>query len=118
MKPCHLKFKLPVGAYLGGLRHLGNGEFIGVLVPDKGKSPLSKVPFVLEATTPAGAEFEGTFRLDVCDDPLANQSDIQRRASRGVLHMDGDQVSEVELAEKLGIDREEYLRLVHGGGDA
>jgi hypothetical protein len=72
----HVKFRLPVGAFLGGLYHLGNGVFVAKL-PSPNDLPHNRGRFAMPPdmvkVTGSEAMVEAQARvitLELCDNPL------------------------------------------------
>jgi hypothetical protein len=107
----HLKFALPVGALLGGMRHLGNGEFIGTF-PAFQSGTTGPVKFVTEGRTGENSTWPEIIELHVCDDPLENVQ-AQRRVACGQIMKDGAPINEIEFAALNGLSEQEYRAHLH-----
>jgi hypothetical protein len=98
-----LKFTLPVGAFLGGLRHLGNGEFVGYALPalpDEMRNGLARVPasVLVERKIPgAPPEFPKAVEFD---DPHDRPVPIHR--CRAVISWPGG-VTETSYLQRHGL---------------
>lgn len=101
------KFTLPVGAVLAGLRHLGNGEFIGIApvtreVEPTPENPLLKnVPFVLEgeALVHAETDEETEIHAEICIDPLDAHENKWLRAYLTKFYHEGKCLTEREMID-------------------
>lgn len=77
-----LKFELPLGANLGGMRHLGGGVFLGEVYTEKDalsavKWPLAVPPAVMQCQIKQEDAYNvsNRFSVEFCDDPLAAEVD-------------------------------------------
>lgn len=83
-KTPHVRFALPVGAIIAGLRHLGGGEFSRALEHDRN----ANFPMVLEGVMPEGQDWPRFTPMEVCADPLEGVQ-LQRVISLADLRENG-----------------------------
>lgn len=123
MPALKLKFSLPVGAVIGGLRHIGGGEFVGHALPEdvsdwRGKSGVkSRVPVILECFSachdaPTGVRMIPT---EVYADPLDDADQVGMHLV--LLEWPGG-VTEAAFAAEHGVSPRDLREAVASDGDA
>lgn len=79
-----VKFTLPVGAYLDGVRHLGNGEFVGYLDEPPTPFAMQQVPHVIEGSTLTQLDpWDPEYELIPFEDPHDAAQTTYRRVAIG-----------------------------------
>jgi hypothetical protein len=121
-----LKFKLPVGAILEGMIHLGDGVFAGYALPaatpeEKNARRVGRVRTVIQGLTATAKEpfgdcdgagqtpagWDNWAESEFCDLPVLDASPAFERMV--LLKWPGG-VTEVKMAEDAGISYEELVR--------
>lgn len=104
-----LRFDLPVGAILGGCRHIGGGGFEGLPSWDTSQVlTISYAPTVFEVNRQQHEPSPDDVVMDVVENAQAGKA-IRRCIARGHLRFNGKVCNEIELANELGgMTEDEY----------
>lgn len=115
-----IRFKLPVGAVISGMRHLGEGEFIAELLPPGRWSSLPDgnraiglfgepwVPLVIQAVCPHPND-GGALMAELCEDPLDSAEKLYRSVYFLTPSADGVLLEDFGVAaETVGVSRDDY----------
>lgn len=100
-----VKFKLPVGAIIGGCIHAGDGVFVSLPPWDvESKHGMLCAPTLFEGVINERAAYQGEFQFDVVPARLERFFDGKQKRfiTLGRYVHEGKSKSEVELAQELG----------------
>lgn len=104
-----LYIDLPVGAILGGWRHLGGGTFVGHPLPDS-KELTPRAQMVIDGFTTSRPTGNIDLPATVVADELAEAQEVSRRVWSVAQTVNGRPIEESDYCELLGFSEDERQR--------